>query len=311
MKVIYGIGKVKRNLKNPILAIGVFDGLHLGHRYLIEKAVRRARRIRRASMVMTFFPHPSHILKPASYLPFLVSLRHRLKLIAELGVDVCWVVNFTKKFSNLKAARFIEEYIIDSIKPKEIFIGRNFRFGHSRQGDVRLLKGFGDIYGFKVNAVSPKKSSGDTVSSTRIRKLIVAGKIAMARRLLGRPVSILGQVRKGDGRGEILGFPTANINPFRQVIPPCGVYMAEVVVDNKTYRGMANIGRRPSFYKEKAAINVEVHIFKFKKNIYRKEIEIKFLKKIRPEKEFASKENLVRQLKADEEKIKSLFKYFS
>jgi len=311
MKVIYGIGKVKRNLKNPILAVGVFDGLHLGHRYLIERAVGKAKLVEGTSVVMTFFPHPTHVLKPSICLPFLVSLRHRLKLIEELGVDVCLVVSFTEKFSNLKAVQFIEEYIINSIKPKEIFIGRNFRFGHFRQGDVRLLKDFGDIYGFKVNAISPKKSSGDIISSTRIRKLIVAGKITLARRLLGRPVSIFGQVKKGDGRGKILGFPTANINPLRQVIPPCGVYMAEVVIDDKTYRGMANIGRRPSFHKGKAAINVEVHIFKFKKNIYRKEIEIKFLKKIRPEKEFASKENLVRQLKTDEEKIKSLFKYFS
>lgn len=307
MKVIYGIGKAKRPSQNPVLAIGVFDGLHLGHRYLLEKVVRQAKRLRGISMVMTFFPHPLHVLKPDCSPPFLVPLKQRLKLMEQLGIEVCLVVHFTRKFSYLTATRFMEEYIIQSINPQEIFIGRDFKFGHARQGDSRLLRDFGKIYGFKVYVVAPRKEYGDVISSTRIRSLIATGRLALAQRLLGRPVSILGQVRKGDGRGKTLGFPTANIHPVGQVLPPCGVYAVEVVVKNKTYRGMANIGRRPSFYEENSPVHVEVHIFDFHKNIYKREIEVRFFRKIRAEKQFISVEELMRQLRKDEQTIRMCF----
>jgi len=307
MKVIYGIGKAKKNFKNPVLAIGVFDGVHLGHRYLIQKINRQARAMHGTSMVMTFFPHPMHVLKPSTNLPLLVSLRHRLKLIESLGVDVCVVVNFTNQFSHLNADGFIKQYIVDFVNPREIWIGQNFRFGKSREGDIRLLREFEKTGGFKVHGIAPRRIQGDVVSSTRIRKLILAGKIVLAARLLGRPFSIFGKVIRGDGRGSTLGFPTANINPLPGIIAPCGVYMVEVVIAGHIYQGMANIGRRPSFYRKRNSLKIEAHIFNFRVNIYHKEIEIRFLKKIRNEKKFDSNEKLTQQLNKDEEMIRTLF----
>ena len=307
MKVIYDAGRIKRHFKKSMLAIGVFDGLHLGHRYLIKQMIKKSKLINGTSIVMTFFPHPIHVLKPQVYLPFLVSLKHRLKLIEEIGVDVCIIIRFTKKFSNLTPKNFVKKYLVDKIHPKEVFVGNDFAFGKNRGGDIDFLKKEGEHYNFKVTAISPVKRGNRVISSTRIRKLITTGKIDVASELLGRPVSVLGEVRRGDARGKILGFPTANIYPAGEIIPPRGVYLVKVTIDKKMFQGIANVGERPSF-KKGNVINIEVHIFNFNRDIYEKEIEIMFLRKIRNERKFSSKDTLIDQLKKDEKKAKILFK---
>jgi len=308
MKVIYGIGKVKKVFKNAVLAIGVFDGLHVGHQKLIKAAVKKAKSIGGPAIVMTFSPHPVQVLKPKDYLPFVVSLPHRLQLIEQLDVMACVVVHFTKRFSQVAAGAFVKNYLVERINPTEIFVGNDFRFGKDRSGTIEYFKEAGRKYGFKVNTVFPVKGGRRKIGSSRIRRLIIDGKLYAAKHFLGRNVSIMGKVVRGDRRGKELGFPTANIHPENSVVPPIGVYATYVVIDQKRFKGMANIGRRPSFKKKNNNINVEVHIFDFRKTLYGKEITVEFVKKIRNEKMFDLSEQLIAQLKRDEIRSRAILK---
>jgi len=308
MKVIYGIGKVKKTFHKVALAIGVFDGMHLGHQKLITTAVKQARALKGKAVVMTFSPHPVHVLYPQISLPYIISLSYRIKLMESLGVAVCIVVHFTKRFSHMTPQKFMERYLVEKIQPNEIFIGDDFRFGKNREGTLEFFKKEGKKYGFKVKSVDSVKGGKNKIGSSRIRELIVKGKLSQARKLLGRNVSVMGKVVKGDQRGKQLGFPTANLFLEHQIIVPMGVYAVNVRFNNKLFHGMANVGCRPSFKSTNNGVIVEVHIFRFNKNLYGMEIVVEFLKKIRTEKIFNSKEKLKQQLKADEKKVKKLFK---
>ena len=309
MKVIYSIGKVKRSLKPCVLVIGVFDGLHRGHQALIRKAAAKAEAIRGRTVVLTFFPHPVHILHPEVHLPLMVSLSHRLHLIESLGVDVCLVIRFTKKFSRLTPSQFIKQYLVKHIRPKEVLVGDDFRFGQNRAGTLDYFKEAGRQYGFKVNVIHSigplgkegSKQSFEKISSTRIRQFITDGKLKEAERFLGRRVSIMGRVERGDARGKTLGFPTANIDSDNLVIPSLGVYVVLAGIQGKIYQGMANVGKRPSF-KTHERILIEAHIFNFNKSIYGREILIEFVKKIRDERVFYTREALIEQLKEDKKR---------
>jgi len=306
MKVIYGIGNVKRILKNTVLAIGVFDGLHLGHQKLIKTAVARANILNGKGYVMTFFPHPIRILRPEIYMPYIVSLPYRIKLIAGLGVTGCIVSRFTKRFAQLSPQRFIENYLMRYIRPVEVFVGDDFRFGQNRTGSVELFEQIGKKFGFKVHVVSQIKSGVGKISSTRIRELIASGRLKHAGALLGRNVSIMGIVVRGENRGKELGFPTANILPDGEILPPLGVYAVNVIIDDRSYYGMANVGCRPSFNMSDCPVNVEVHVFHFHREIYGKEIIIEFIRRIRDEKIFNTKEKLIVQLQKDEVNAKEI-----
>ena len=305
MKIIYGVEHIKQKFKNPVMAIGVFDGLHRGHQQLIQQAIREAKKIKGTALVMTFWPHPAHVLRPEIRLPLLVSLPHRLKLLEGMGVDVCVVIPFTKSFSRLSPEEFVKNYLAKNIKPIEIFVGYDFRFGKDRLGDLNLFKAIGKTFGFKVNVLHAIKGGSNAISSTRIRELVAQGEFTQASRLLGRSVSTMGIVCRGDARGKTLGFPTANIDPDGELIPPRGVYAVSVLINKKKYGGMVNIGRRPSF-KSDNKISIEVHIFHFRKEIYNKTVIIEFIKKIRDEKFFFSTERLIRQLCHDEMKAKEI-----
>lgn len=299
MKVIDQLEKTQVRWRRPILAIGVFDGLHRGHQKLIQRIVRKAKAVGGTSLVMTFWPHPVHVLRPEVRLPLLVSLPHRLKLIELLGVDVCIVVNFTKSFSHLSPEKFVEQFLVKRIRPEEVFVGYDFRFGQNREGSFELFRQLGKKFGFRVKQLPAVKSREGVISSSRIRELISLGQLTQASRLLSRPVSVMGTVCRGDRRGKSLGFPTANLNPGSEVIPPCGVYVVRVFVGKRKFYGMANVGWRPSFKTEQHQINVEVHIFDFYKDIYHESILVEFLKKIRDEKIFNSRAQLIAQLKKD------------
>lgn len=300
MKVIYGIGRAKKKYNNAVLAIGVFDGVHLGHQELIVKAVNKAKAKNGQAIVMTFAPHPVKVLKPEIYLPYIVSIPHRLKLIESLGVSVCIIVRFTKQFAALTPEKFIKRYLIEHIGPEEIVVGEEFRFGIGRVGTIEYFRDAGLKYGFTVDPIPPINGANGKIGSTAIRKLIAVGQISAAAEYLGRYVSLLGKVKKGDGRGKTLGFPTANIALNEEVLPPVGVYAAYVRIAEKTYKAMANIGHRPTFNDKSSPISLEVHIFDFKNNIYGKEILVEFVKKIRNEKEFKDINSLISQLKIDE-----------
>lgn len=306
MKIIMEFSKGKTKLKNASVAIGVFDGLHLGHQRVIKKMIHRSKLIKSPSIVMTFFPHPIHVLRPDIEVPFLISLPYRLRLIESLGADICVVLRFTKKLSQLTPDQFVKKCLVDSLQPKEIFVGEKFRFGQACKGNLTFLRKAGKGYGFKVNGIPAVKSGRDPISSTRIRKFILDGELHKASQLLGRPVSLLGKVIKGDARGKKLGFPTANIKVFSELIPPCGVYSVIVILNKKRFLGIANIGRRPSFKKTNNRVNIEIHILAFDRNIYGHEIVVEFFKKIRDEKKFTSKKELIQQIQKDAEKVRIL-----
>ncbi len=307
MKVTYGIGKVKETFKNAVLVIGVFDGLHLGHQKLINTAIARAKAIKGETVVLTFAPHPVHVLNPQIYLPYIVSLSYRMKLLERLGVARCVVVRFSKKFSQMSPENFIKKYIGKVIAPKEVFVGDDFRFGQDRSGTLDYFKDMGERIGFKLNSVTPLKGGKGKMGSSVIRQLIMDGHLDKAQKYLGREVSIMAKVVRGDARGKTLGFPTANLSPKDILMPPVGVYAVKVEYNGKCYFGMANVGRRPSFKSTQNRINLEVHLFDFSGNLYDKEVIVYFVKKIREEVKFENQDDLIAQLKKDERKARLIY----
>jgi riboflavin kinase/FMN adenylyltransferase len=302
MKVISGLGPIK--FQKSAVAIGIFDGVHLGHQLLIKKMVAEAKKLKAKATVVTFFPHPAHILRPDISLPYLMSMEHRLILLKELGVDLVVVIPFNKKFAQIDPAYFIENFLVGKLKAQSISVGEDFRFGKDRSGNISLFKSLSKICEYRMRAIKPLKQGGEVISSSRLRRLIPEGQLKKAQALLGRPISVLGEVVHGASRGKLLGFPTANVKYLCDVLPPIGVYAVKVVLGKQVFYGMANLGRRPSFKEGSLQVHLEVHIFDFDKNIYGEEILVEFLNKIRNEKAFSSKEALISQIKNDEKAVR-------
>lgn len=300
MKIITNLKELNCQFKRPVIAIGIFDGLHRGHKMLIRRLIKKARTINGTSIVVTFDPHPASVLRLIGSPPLLVSLRHRLYLLSKEGVDVVCVLRFNRRLAGMTAEEFVQRILIKRINPVYIFIGKNFKFGSLQKGNIQMLRQMGKEFDFKVCKVPLLKLKGKIVSSTSIRKLIMAGRLKDASFLLGREVSILGTVVRGRKRGRILGYPTANIDPQHEAIPPSGVYAVYVRHSNKLYKGLLNIGFRPTFKDSPLEPAIEVHILDFHKKIYGKEVEIIFVKKLRKELRFQSKKELIAQIKIDE-----------
>ena len=296
MKIISGL-KQPGKFKNPVVALGVFDGVHLGHRKILDAAVAKARSIGGVCIVLTFWPHPQ---KEES----LYSLEHRLRLIAQLGVDICIVVRFNKRFAGMPAADFIKNILFKKISARYIYVGKNFRFGKGAEGNLKTLERLSKVFKFKLKAFEVARINRLPISSTLIRSLIKKGKLSEAGKLLGRPVSILGTVIKGSSLASRWGFPTANINPHHEVIPPAGIYAARAIYGRKKFNAVCYIGTRPTL--GPLPVHIEVHIFNFNRNIYGEYLEIQFVKKIRKEKKFASSVLLIRQIKKDVARAKKL-----
>ncbi len=309
MQIYTARSQIRKRYPRPVVAIGIFDGLHRGHQAVIRRAVSRAAKIKGTPVVMTFSPHPVHVLNPRAFCPLIISLPHRLQLIAAMGVRVCWVVAFTRRFARLDPEAFIRRYLAEPLAPKEIIVGEDFRFGQQRRASAAVLQERGGMFGCEVRRL-PVGSGIKAISSSRIRRAIAIGDLRRAAWLLGRPFSILGEVVHGDSRGSSLGYPTANLHPERQLLPPSGVYIVEAKVGNNHYPAMANLGRRPSF-KKMARVNLEVHIFNLRRDLYGRRILVKFLKKIRDERVFRSQAELVQQIRADEEQARRWFRRHS
>lgn len=276
-----------------IVTIGIFDGVHKGHQVILKKLVREARRLNLKSVAVTFDPHPVKVMRPGAEIPFLISLKHRLKLIKKIGVDRSLVEKFTRRYSRMSAEDFVKRILVGKLNIRALVSGENFLFGFREKGDAQLLKKLSGLYGFKLYTVRPLKIAGDTVSSTRIRKAIERGCLGLASKLMGRPISILGTVVKGKSLGRKLGFPTANIDPHHEAIPPSGVYKVDVITGRGKYKGLLNISGRKI---------IEVHILNFSRWIYGMDIEVIFKTKIREEKRFKSLEALKRQIALDIQK---------
>jgi len=300
MRTVYDLKNIKR-YRNPVVAVGVFDGLHRGHRVVLKETVRIARRTAGTSMALTFWPHPR---KQEN----LYSLRHRLRIMEELGVEVCAVIKFDRSFSRMGYEEFIRDILAGKIRARYVCVGNNFRFGKGARGSVEDLKKASRLYGFRVKVFKSVRTGNRVVSSTNIRRMIAAGKLKTAERLLLRPVSVFGRVIRGTRLATKMGWPTANINPHHEVVPPAGVYAVKVVYGGKLLRGICYIGRKPTFVRKgmkKKYKNIEVHIFNFRENIYKKDLEVQFIRKVRGEKKFPGIPELTEQIKKDIRAVKS------
>ena len=309
MKVIYGLGRLKNKFKATVAALGVFDGFHLGHRRLVKAAVKTAMRLRLKSLVITFWPHPENIIHPGNRLAHLISLEHRLEFFASLGVDYCLVIRFTKQFARMRSEDFIQRVLFARMRPRVVFVGRNFRFGRNARGNTLLLNAYARALNYRLRVAPDVKSGAKLVSSSLIRRLIQQGRLREAARFLGRPVSVLGTVIKGDSRGRRLGFPTANINAHHEVTPSSGVYIVKVILGRRKSFGLCYIGSRPTFKDKAEALRIEVHIFNFNRNIYGRDIHIEFIKKIREEERFTSHFELSRRIEKDISYARSFLKH--
>jgi riboflavin kinase/FMN adenylyltransferase len=301
MQTIFGLTNLKKKFKDTVVVIGVFDGVHRGHRYLIKKALSASQNLNKKLVCVTFYPHPKGE-------PCLISLKHRLNLIAQLGVESCVVTRFSRSFARIPAEDFIGNILVKLFSPGLIFVGENFRFGYKASGTVCLLKQFEKYFGYKVKAVKELTLAGEKISSRALRALIASGQLKEAEKLLGRPVSVLGTVIKGHKRGRMVGYPTANINPHHEVLPKEGVYAVKVLYHRRKYKGLCNIGRRPTFSHTADSKTIEVHLFNFRKNIYGQDLEIQFAQRLRDEKKFSSLGFLAAQIQKDALKAVSFLK---
>ena len=295
MKVLRGLQDRPAYPKGTVVAIGNFDGLHLGHQRILRVLINRAREMGLVSLVLTFSPHPERVLGRGR-LGMIQTLEQRLEGIRAAGVSSVVVASFDRAFAGLTAAEFAGRVIASSLRAKAVVVGENFRFGRFRQGDVDNLRRFGQKLGFAVNPVPSAIRNGEIISSSLIRRLLDQGKITAANSFLGRPYEIAGLVVRGSGRGRVLGFPTANVQPFNEILPR-GVYLTLADILGRSHPSLTNVGHRPTF--GGGPLHVEVHIFDFEEALYRRRIHLRFLRKIRDEKIFSDREGLIRQVQRD------------
>jgi riboflavin kinase/FMN adenylyltransferase len=288
------------------MAIGVFDGVHLGHQRVIAEARADAKTVGGTSAVLTFDPHPLRVLHPEKAPPLLTSTPHKLRLLEQLNVDLCLLLTFDKPFSEQPPERFIESLARHTHRLHEICVGARFHFGHNRSGDARLIEKLALTYGYIAKEVAPVKLGEEMISSTAVRQHVMHGRLDRAAAMLGRPFSILGTVEPGDARGRKLGFPTANLNPSNEVLPPNGVYAARTLVGQEPFAGVVNIGTRPTFGGSDRRNIVEVHIFDLARDLYGHEVEVSFVQKLRDEQKFDSADALKRQIGADIAEARSI-----
>ncbi len=300
---IYRHFNIGKKFKNSAIAIGNFDGFHLGHQRVIKKGKQIAKRNKLKFGLMVFQPLPVMFFNKKLKNYRIDSLSQKINSSKNHRIDFLIVKKFDKKFSNIRSEDFIEKIIYRKLKTKLIFISKNFRFGKNRTGDIRLLENKEKFFQYKTSTIAPLNKKGHTISSTLIRKNIAKGKIDYANKLLGRFWTIEGIVKRGEKRGRKIGFPTCNLDLSNYIVPKLGVYSAKVIIDKKIKKkSIVNIGYRPTFGKKK--LMLEAHIFGLKKNLYDKRIKVMLIKFIRKEKRFKSIIQLKKQIKKDIRKAK-------
>lgn len=284
----------KGKLHRPVVALGTFDGVHVGHKKVIEAAIEHAREINAHSAAITFDPHPQLVVAPERGLRLLTTLSEREEIFAALGVDAVVVSRFTEQLRRLTYSEYVERYLVRRLGVRHVFVGYDYTFGRGRSGSPAELKRLGKKHNFGVTVIPPVKVCRQVVKSARIRELLGTGCFAPALAMLGHPYRITGQVVKGAGRGKKLGFPTANLKTDQcKLIPAQGVYVG--FVDGK--KCVVNIGSRPTF--KAGPTTVEVHILNFNKNLRGKTLRLDLFRRLRDEKQFSDVGELVRQIKKD------------
>lgn len=299
MAIFYNTDRLPQ-FKNAVITIGTFDGVHLGHKVILDQVVNHAKTIHGESILITFEPHPRKLLFPDQPLKIITPLEQKLELITAAGIQHVIVVPFSKAFAGLSADAYINDFLVKQIRAKHIIIGYDHRFGHDRKGDINLLKQYADDCGYTVYEIPAQLIDDAAVSSTKIRHALLAGNVADAHSMLGRPYSLIGNVVHGTQLGRTIGYPTANVKPFadEQLIPYEGVYAILARWNKQLLKGMLNIGYRPTVTNE-MRLKIEANIFNFNENIYNQMLEIIFIERLREEQKFTSIDALKIQLGTD------------
>lgn len=286
--------------KDAVITIGTFDGVHMGHKVILQQIVKHAKEAGGESILITFEPHPRKLIAPGQPLKILTPLEQKLQLVLNEGVDHVVVAPFTQAFADLSAEAYIKDFLVAKFKPKAIVIGYDHRFGHDRAGDISLLKQHAATHGYTVYEIPAQLIEEAAVSSTKIRNAIQAGHVSEATQMLGRHYSITGTVIPGARLGRTIGFPTANVQPqdADQLIPEKGVYAIQLQWKDQGYNGMLNIGNRPTVSSE-LTLHIEAHLFDFSEDIYDETVEIIFVQRLRDEVKFPSLDALKDQLQKD------------
>jgi riboflavin kinase/FMN adenylyltransferase len=307
MTTTYTLDNLPEDIKNPVVTIGNFDGVHWAHQAILKKVIERAKHLNGTSVVITFEPHPIKVMSPKKARPLITLLEQKRELVTNQGINIILLIRFTREFAAIAAREFVKDILVDKLGIKEVVVGYDYAFGRRREGNIKLLKELGQQFNFKVHQVGPVYVGKSLVSSTSIRNLIIDGNVSEAKRLLGRNYQIRGEVIRGRDRGgPLLGYPTANLRLADELIPKEGVYLVTVDLDGKIHQGLTNIGYNPTF-KDKT-LSVETHILDLSADIVKKKIKINFLYRLRDEITFASAKELSQQISRD---IKQAREFFS
>ena len=305
MEILFGINQIKKPFINPVVTLGNFDGVHLGHQRIFERLKAEAIRIQGEAIVITFEPHPLKILSPKHCPPLITPFKKKMMFIEKIGIEKVLCIEFSLAFAEISPAEFIRDILVEKVNTKKIVIGYNYHFGKNQMGNVRILKNAGKYFNFEVEVMEPLEIDHIVVSSSKIRELIKMGYVEEAAKLLGRNYPIIGKVVKGSLRGHTLGFPTANLEISEELYPKAGVYAAGVVWNHKGFNGVVNVGYNPTFSptqktgSQKNELSVEVYILNFNEEIYGEEIQVNFKRRIRDEIRFDSPSQLVEQIERD------------
>jgi riboflavin kinase/FMN adenylyltransferase len=299
MEVLRSIPELSQ-LRGPVFAaIGVFDGVHLGHQAVVSNSARAAKEAGGMPVVVTFDPHPAKVLRPDAAPHLITATQHKIALIRDLGVRHLLVVHFDRAFAATPPEEFVRQ-LVENAKPlRQICVGHEWSFGKNRAGNLELLKKLGAEKDFEVVGIKPVTVNGTVVSSTAIRAAVEAGDFQRAAEMLGREYTILGTVKQGTQLGRQLGFPTANLSAHSEQFPPNGVYVAEARLDGASYRGVANLGYRPTVESARPERLLELHLFDLDRDIYGEDVEVRFGRYLRPERKFKDLGELKAQIARD------------
>jgi riboflavin kinase/FMN adenylyltransferase len=307
METLRSIDELSR-LPGPLfLAIGVFDGVHRGHQAVISTSAEHARSEDGTPVVVTFDPHPMKVLRPNEAPHLLTATQHKITLIRTLGVQHLFVIKFDKVFAATPPEDFVQQLVTHSKPLREICVGHEWSFGKGRRGNLALLRKLGAQFNFGVVGIpAVTLGNGELVSSTAIRQAIEEGDLATAAEMLGREYTILGTVVRGENLGKKIGFPTANLSAHSEQFPPNGVYFAEATLDGVVYPGVVNLGYRPTVSVSKSERVLEIHLLDFDHEIYGKDLEVRFVRYLRPEQKFENLDALARQIEFDVQTARQL-----
>jgi riboflavin kinase/FMN adenylyltransferase len=301
MELIRGLHNLRPRHRDCVATIGAFDGVHLGHQAVIDAAVQDARADGGIAVVVTFDPHPVSVIQPGKAPRLLASTRHKILLLERLGVDHLLIINFDEEFSRWTGEQFIEALVAACQPLGQVCVGNEWSFGYQRSGDIHLLQRLGEVHGFDVTGVPAVALEGEIVSSTIVRQAIREGDFARAATFLGRDYTVLGTVIEGEHLGSKIGFPTANLTVHSEQLPPGGVYLVQVMLGERKLHGVGNLGYRPTVAGSEARKMLEIHLLDHHENIYGSDMEVFFLKYLRPEIKFENVQALSEQIAEDVE----------